>query len=1020
MSKIPDPSSNGRASSRSTWLWLALALLLPALSRWWLPALPGGPDQAVHVFRAVELDWALANGEWYPRWAADLVFGFGYPVFNVYGPGAQYVIVGLHHLGLSFVAATLAAFMLADVLGATGAFALGRALFGDRGGVLTALAYAYSPYVLMSLHRGALPEAFGLGLLPWLLWSIWHLHRAPDAWALARTALLLAIFPFVHNPSTALAGGCAVALTIALSVATPAGQRWRSAAACLGALALGLVVSAWYWAPVVGEIGAIQIARAYSPPVLDYHYHFLQLTEVFTWPQPFDRHLIGGETPRALGWPQVALALVALTTVSRASGRQRAALIAAAFGAILLTGLTLPIAVTVWERLPGLSLIQFPVRLLGPASLLLGLLVGLLGADPASNGPRHATPWLLPLAALGVIVYALPWTYVGLDPSVAENPTLVDIQDWERRTGTIGTTTAGEYLPIGVQALPNADRLSAAYATGAPIRRLDPATLPPGARVLAEDAGYTRQHVVIDSPIAFDAVFNVFNYPGWRATVNGADVALGTTTPEGLIRVPVSAGRSDVVLDFGTTPVRQVGGALSIAGLALAVGLAAWGRRRRPATLQTAGVGGSVWLWPSLGAIGVGLVVARLLTLTTDTPFARSRLVDGAVQGLPPLNLDLGAAFRLIGLEQDATTIPADSTLVVSLYWRALMSSAEDYSVQLSLRDDAGRFFGQSDSQNPAGFPTSRWQLDSYARDVHALTPYPGTPPGTYRLATTVYRQSDGVPLTAPITIGSVAVTCPRVAPRLEPVTTLDADFGAITLRGVDWVTAEAGAGDRLGFTVYWELVDQPTVAALARVRLVDAVGAIAVEQELAPVRDDYPTTDWRPGCPLRAPLALRLPADLTAGDYRVEIQLRAAGSPLGDFATLGRARVTAPARRFDAPSVGHAVGARFGDVAELVGWSAAEGGIELVWKSLGDTDVSYTVFAHALAPDDTILSQSDSPPLAGQRPTTSWVSGEYVIDEHPLASVATSPRYRIGLYDPITGARLVTSDGADFVILEP
>lgn len=1019
MRTIPDPTPAGRTLSRPTWIWLALALLLPALSRWWLPVLPGGPDQAVHVFRAVELDWALANGVWYPRWAADLVFGFGYPIFNVYGPGAQYLIVVLHHLGLSYVAATLTAFMLADVLGATGAFALGRALFGDRGGVLTALAYAYSPYLLMSLHRGALPEALGLGLLPWLLWSIWHLHRAPDARAVARTAALFAVFPFVHNPSTALAGGCAVALTIALSLATPAAQRWRSGAACFGALTLGLVVSAWYWVPVVGEIAAIQIARAYSPPVLDYHYHFLQLAEIFTWPQPFDRHLIGGETPRALGWPQVALALVALTRVPRTTGRRKAALIAAVSGVLLLTALTLPMAVTVWERLPGLSLIQFPVRLLGPASLLVGLLAGLLAADPASNGPRHASPWLLPLAALCVIVYALPWTYVGLDPSVAPNPTLTDIQDWERRTGTIGTTTAGEYLPVGVQTLPDADRLREAYAVGAPIRRLDTATLPSGARLLVEDAGYTRQHVVIESPTAFDAVFNVFNYPGWHATLNGVDTALGTTTPEGLIRVPVPAGRSEIVLDFGTTPARQTGGALSLAGLAATLGLAALGRSRREAG-ATSDSGGYRWLWPGLAAIGVGLVAARLLTLDADTPFARSRLVDGNVQGLPPLNVDFGDAFRLIGLEQNAATIPADSTLDVTLYWRAIKTSDADYSVQLSLRDDAGRFFGQSDSQNPAGFPTSRWLLDSYARDLHTLTPYPGTAPGTYRLATTIYRQSDGVPLTAPITVGSVTVTCPRVAPRLEPLTTLDADFGAIVLRGVDWVTTEAGVGDRLGFTVYWEAVAQPAVAAQARVRLVDANGAVAVEQDLAPVRGDYPTTDWRPGCPLRAPLALRLPADLAAGDYRVEIQLRAAESVLGEATTLGSVHVTAPERRFDAPATEHPVGARFGAVAELVGWSATEGGIALVWKSLGDTDASYTVFAHALAPDDTILSQNDSPPQAGQRPTPSWMPGEYVIDEHALASVAAPPRYRVGLYDPITGARLTTPDGADFVILEP
>ncbi|HRF50054.1 MAG TPA: hypothetical protein PLC98_20650, partial [Anaerolineales bacterium] len=231
---------------RNDWAWLALFVaLLPALARWWLSALPGGPDQAIHVFRAVELDWAISQGVWYPRWSADLVYGYGYPLFNVYGPGAQYLIVLLHRLGLSFVSATLAAFALADMLGAFGAFAFGRALFGARGGLLTAVAYAYAPYVLMSLHRGALPEALGLALLPWLLWSLWELHRLPGALKLARAAALFAAFPFIHNPSTALAGGCGAALIIALSLVVRGRERWRSTTACLAALALGLVVSAW-------------------------------------------------------------------------------------------------------------------------------------------------------------------------------------------------------------------------------------------------------------------------------------------------------------------------------------------------------------------------------------------------------------------------------------------------------------------------------------------------------------------------------------------------------------------------------------------------------------------------------------------------------------------------------------------------------------------------------------------------------------------------------------------------------
>ncbi len=1006
---------------RDGWAWLALLVaLLPALSRWWVTALPGGPDQAIHVFRAVELDWAISQGVWYPRWAADLVYGYGYPLFNVYGPGAQYLIVLLHRLGLTFVSATLAAFALADVVGAFGAYAFGRSLFGVRGGLLTALAYAYAPYVLMSLRRGTLAEALGFSLLPWLLWLLWELHRAPRLWTFARAAALYAVMAFIHHISTAVAGGCAVGLIVALGWATGGRERWRSTAACVGALALGLIVSAWYWMPVVFEVGAIQIERAYGPPELDYHFYFLSLGELLSWPQAFDRSLIGGETPRALGWPQVALAVAALAALGRHRTRQRAALIAAAIGALGLAALTQPWALVVWEHIPGLSLIQFPTRLLGPASLLFAILAGSLTVEGVAR--PAARRWMVPVAAGIFMLYGLTWTYAGIDPSVPANPTLIDIQDWERRTGTIGTTTAGEYLPITVEKLPDANALREAYAQGAPIDRLDRGSLPTDARATTSGVGYTRQQVTIDSTSAFTAVFNVFAFPGWRAVVNGVEAPITPTVPDGRISVAVPAGRSVIDLDFGTTPARQAGGAISAIGLLALAALVvfAWRRRMRvAASQQWSGVG-----WTELAVVivvGLAVVVYRQTTIEIDTPFAHSSLHGDVVDGVPPMSVDFGGAMRLIGVRIAAEQIAAGSALNVNLYWRALQPAREDYSIQLSLRDASGHLFGQSDSQNPAGFPTSRWSVDDYARDAHALASYAGTPPGDYQLAAIVYRQADGVPLSAPVTIGHVTVTCPPASPPLEPLTGLDADLGPITLLGVDWTTTSLNVGDDLVFTAYWDPQNGTNRNLVGQISLIDAAGRVAASRTLALVNEDYPTSAWQPGCPLRAPLDVRVPADLKGGHYDVALQVLDGSAAVGDAVVLGELEVRAPERSFEPPAYEHAVGATFGSVAELIGWTRADdGSLRLIWKALGTSDVSYTVFVHALDATDTILSQHDSPPLDGARPTTSWIAGEYVSDAVTLRNAAGALRYRVGLYDPISGARLTTPDGADFVILTP
>ena len=73
-------------------LWLAVALALiaagPFLAR---PGLPRQTDAELHVYRAAELGHTLRNGALYPRWAPDLYYGYGYPIFNYYAPLTYYL-----------------------------------------------------------------------------------------------------------------------------------------------------------------------------------------------------------------------------------------------------------------------------------------------------------------------------------------------------------------------------------------------------------------------------------------------------------------------------------------------------------------------------------------------------------------------------------------------------------------------------------------------------------------------------------------------------------------------------------------------------------------------------------------------------------------------------------------------------------------------------------------------------------------------------------------------------------------
>ena len=985
--------------------------------------MPAGADTAIHLFRAVQLDWALRHGYLYPRWSPDLVFGFGYPLFLVHGPLAQYVIVAFHALGLSFLAATLATFALADGLGALGAWALARRLGrSELAGVGAAAAYTFAPYVLGSLYRGSPAEALALGLLPWVILAFLRLLARPSAGRLAEAGALYALLPLLHNPSTVL-GSLALGAAVA-GAALTLGGHWQAVARRLTwpalAVGLGLLLAATYWLPVVFEVSAIQIARAYNTGVLDYHNNFLSLRELLAAPQPFDPLLIGWAAPRSYGWPAVALAGVALLAWRGLGRGQRAALLLAVGGAALAGALTLPGAVWAWEHVPGLSLVQFPGRLLGPGSLALAVAAGLAFANWTATRGR-AVALALSVAACGL--FGLAWTWQYGDPLTPANPTLADMHAYEQRSGAIGTTTAGEYLPVGVQQVPPPDTLAARYAAGAPILRLDEGSLPPGATVRAQSAGVITQAVTLDTPSAFEAVFNVFNFPGWRTTVDGVEVPIRTTAPNGLIAVPVLAGTHTVTLAFGTTLPRQVGSQLSALGLVALAGLAvvAWRGRSAPQALTTqmpqlGGAAGAV------AGVALAVLALRLWAGQTETPYARTRFDGAAVAGVKyPLDLSFGDQLVLLGYDESAGQTPSGGAVDVTLYWRVQQPLSVEYSVALVVLDDEGHVYAQDDSQHPAGLPTSRWSVTQYGRDGHTLQLTAGTPPGTYRLMVNVYRYPELTALTAGLDIGTLTVTRPARPVALQPPQTpLSADFGELELTGAALGLAESGVGLDVPLELDWRVLAAPVAADGVRVALVAADGATTATQDLALTGSADSVAQWQTGDGWRTKRHFRVPAAVPSGDYSVTVAATRQGEPLAEPVLVGGLHVTAPERTDAVPPLAHSAAARFGDVAELMGWEWQGDTLTLAWRALGTPDVSYSVFVHLRDANGEIYRQHDGPPANGARPTTSWLAGEVIVETYRFETPPGEFSLAVGLYDPQTSTRLTTTDGADLLELRP
>ncbi len=114
-----------------------------------------------------------------------------------------------------------------------------------------------------------------------------------------------------------------------------------------------------------------------------------------------------------------------------------------------------------------------------------------------------------------------------------------------------------------------------------------------------------------------------------------------------------------------------------------------------------------------------------------------------------------------------------------------------------------------------------------------------------------------------------------------------------------------------------------------------------------------------------------------------------------------------------------HPLAVRLGEGIRLSGYSLAEEAVEpgrmvrltLFWRAEGPVTERIAVFAHLLDDDGRLVSQQDSEPIGGSRPTTTWRTGE-VLRDHigiliPPGTASGEYRLVVGMYRPDTGQRL-------------
>ncbi len=991
---------------------IGLCAAIPLLQR----GMPVGVDTYLHLLRMPHLDALLRSGVPFSRWYPLMVGSYGYPLFNYYPPLGYYPIELLHLLGLSQFVAFKLYWAGGLIIAAGGAFLWGKALFEhatDRlaPAVTLAIAYTCSPFLLNEVFwRGGLSQYSAHILLPYIFWLAERCLQTQKRRYPVGIALTLAALIAAHNVTALVVFPYLLVYLVLLAFIKRDGQtgaqsgsgiRSRPAllTVVLGVL-LGLGMSAWYWLPALLETDLIQVERVTQTGIMSYADNFQSLQTLFALPTFYDALQLNVDPPRALHLGTILLAGIAWLGMWRQSWQHRLRVIAATGAVIFGIWMMLPASAWVWQRLPLIHFLQFPFRFWGITTLLLALLAGYgIAALPRKN-------WLYALIWLLLLLYSAPWSFDEYE-QIAE-PTLADSVAFELDSGLLGLSSASEYLPLDVGELPP---LGEWQLTNDDVMVVESEPL---------------RHVVQScsaSPCesAEKLTFNIFYFPGWQATIDGDDAPIYPQPPHGLIALDLPAGEHTVELSWGSTPPRRIGAILS--GISL-VGLIALALAGKKHLLQASGS-------TSLGRQNANaiyllapLALFALIRIAVIEPvWAQTTQFDGTDVSaiIAPQNINFGNQVQLIGVA-DTPKFSTDAAIELDLYWRPLTPADEDLSVLVTLRDGLGFVVGESSKLHIGDFPTRRWQAGKYALDHHAFALESGTPPGEYSVEVTVYRYDNpsaqissldeaGNPRGETIELGSVTVVPPRRGLQSDAVEPIG-EIAGIGLISAEIPQSPIQVGNPLNLALQWQALNADLSNITVSLNLINSETESQTIAQIAPV-PSYLTSQWRVGEQWRGRHAILLPADLAAGRYRVHV----------DHIELGTIDLTVPARSFVAPDVARRTAAIFGDFAELVGYTLREEAgllqVDLVWRARSTTGQGYKSFVQLLDQDGAYLAGSDQVPAQWYRPTTSWLTGEYIIDTHTLPQMENGEQFAIGLYDVETLQRLNLASGENVLIVE-
>lgn len=500
------------------------------------------------VARVAVMGKAIVDGQFPVRWVSDLGYGYGYPIYNFYGPLPYYVGAIFTSFGFSALVATKIVFGIGLILLGWTTFALVASFWGPIAGLTAAVMTLYAPYHAVQIYvRGAVGEFWASAFIPIIL--LGFLMAGSDKlrrWGvlLGSTGLSAVILSHTLSGFVAIIS-CFVFLFGYLVYRFIKKLAWDRDVffAYVAIVGFGLGLTAFFWLPAFTEMQFTNVAGQIGNTA-SFKDHFVCLSQFWNSPWGF-----GGSIPGCidglsfkLGKIHILLGLIGFLFWSRSKKFTYKALCVVATGLVLggivfATSISMPL----WSILPQFAYVQYPWRFITIIELGLAIFVATftLQKSQVLSGIMAVSIILLTIWN-NAYLFAPQYGYPRADSE------FVTQEELRFRVSKI----SDEYLP---PALLRPTSLAEVVfdtidANGAIV-----------AKVRDED---TLVVYKVSSEQSLSVRINKAYFPGWKYWVN--DVEVYPKIVNGLPNITLPKGSAVITMRFVDTPIRIVGNVLTL------------------------------------------------------------------------------------------------------------------------------------------------------------------------------------------------------------------------------------------------------------------------------------------------------------------------------------------------------------------------------------------------------------------------------------------------------------------------